>query len=293
VQLPTLTDFKFFSKKWRNFLSIVGELDYTLHRVESGRATRAGLLRHDRKQKTGAFPRNHSHLGGSLMKRYLQITMALTAVLAVCSQANAQVFSGTGPGGPIPDGTGSNTSGAPLISVASVAGSGPISAVTVDFVGLAHTFIGDVTLRLTHPNGTTFHDLQVRPGVGTGATFGFGGNFLAANTYSFSDTGTDLYSTPQNLDIPSGTFRTSSNPNDPGAPPTTAWAYLATSLNSTFSGLDAGGNWTLEARDFAGADTGSFTSWTVNVTVVPEPTSLALCGIAVGGLAWRRLRRKA
>lgn len=233
------------------------------------------------------------------MKRYLKAA-GLAALLAVPASANAQVFSAPGVGGlgPIPDGAGTGVPGVPTVSQATiVSGGGVVQNVSIDFGagGLVHTWAGDLTVTLTHPNGTTVQDIMRRPGRGSASTFGFNSDFLIGNSYSFSDAGTDLFAVAPPATIASGNYRASTNaanPADPSPPPE-AYAYTATSFATTFGGLPADGAWTLTITDWGGGDVGSLNGWTLNVTVVPEPTSLTLCGVAAGGLVWRRWRRKA
>jgi subtilisin-like proprotein convertase family protein len=219
-----------------------------------------------------------------------RVLLSVVALLALGTGAQAQ-FMGTGLGGPIPDGTGSNVSGAPLISTINIPGSGPILDVAVSFTGLAHTWVGDVVITLTHPNGVTSMDIMSRPGRGSDNTFGFSSDYVAANSYSFSDAGADLFNAAPPATIPSGNYRPSSNPNSPGTN-AVPYAYTPTSFASTFGGLDAAGVWTLTATDWAGGDTGSFTDWTLTITPVPEPTSFVLGGLVLSGIAWNKRRKK-
>ena len=50
----------------------------------------------------------------------------------------------------------------------------------------------------------------------------------------------------------------------------------ANSLNSTFAGSTANGTWTLFLADLSGGDQSVLTSWSLNVSVVPEPITWAL-----------------
>ena len=50
----------------------------------------------------------------------------------------------------------------------------------------------------------------------------------------------------------------------------------ANSLNSTFAGSTANGTWTLFLSDLSGGDQSVLTSWSLNVSVVPEPITWAL-----------------
>jgi subtilisin-like proprotein convertase family protein len=63
---------------------------------------------------------------------------------------------------------------------------------------------------------------------------------------------------------------------------------------SAFNGLDANGGWTLFIADVSGGDQSTLVSWELEITAVPEPTTIAL-GVfggllaVCGGLrAWRR-----
>jgi hypothetical protein len=154
------------------------------------------------------------------MKRFL-VAMTVAAMFAVTGTASAQIsFPGAGGFGPIADGVGNGTSGAPSISNATVpAGTGLIQNVSIDFGpgGLTHTFVGDLTVRLTHPNGTTGMDIMLRPGRGSTAAFGFGSDFVAANTYAFQDAGTVLFNVAPPAIIATGVYEASSSNNPPDA----------------------------------------------------------------------------
>ncbi|MCW5666545.1 MAG: proprotein convertase P-domain-containing protein [Piscinibacter sp.] len=195
--------------------------------------------------------------------------------------APGRLFSGRGAGGVIPDGIGTNMSGAPLRSTIVVPRhfSGPVTTVWVEFDGLAHTWPGDLRARLIHPDGTTAMDLFSRPGRGAGeftisSTFGFGADFVATNKYTFADNGTILF-LPHPLagppggwqegpSIPSGTFRPTSNPNAPDAN-ALDYMYTPASFARTFGGKRADGAWTLEITEWAGDETGSLRGWTLNI----------------------------
>jgi subtilisin-like proprotein convertase family protein len=69
-----------------------------------------------------------------------------------------------------------------------------------------------------------------------------------------------------------------------------------TAFLSAFNGLDPNGSWTLFIADLVGGDQSTLVSWELDITAVPEPTTVAL-GIFGGLLAagaglrlWRRRR---
>lgn len=210
--------------------------------------------------------------------------------LAALSTASFAQFSFSGPGGSIPDGAGSGTAGAPFVSVAAASGlPGAVTEVWVSFNGLAHTWVGDTTFTLTSPGGTVL-DLLSRPGRGSASLFGFSSDFDAANSYTFRDSGTDLFNTTPPAIIPTGVYRSSTNPNPP-ATNLLAWSYAATSF-SVYNGQNGNGNWTLTATDWAGGDVGTLTGWTVHINAVPEPATMAVLGLGAVALMRRRRARK-
>jgi subtilisin-like proprotein convertase family protein len=224
------------------------------------------------------------------MKKRAMLASAI-ALVGLPLMASAQ-FSAPGVGlGPIPDGTGTGTSGAPLVSTATIGGSGPIANVWIDFGqgGITHTWVGDLWITLTHPNGTTTMDILKRPGRGSASTFGYSSDFVVGNSYVFRDGGATLFNVAPAAIIPSGTYLASSNPATAGdpSPPPQAYVYTPMSFVSTFGGLEANGVWTLTITDWGGGDIGALNGWTLHVDV-PEPTSLALIGLAGLGLLARR-----
>ena len=64
---------------------------------------------------------------------------------------------------------------------------------------------------------------------------------------------------------------------------------LRTALFSSFIGMDAAGDWTLFVADQAAGGEATFESWTLNLTVVPEPDVCVLLGL--GSLLTMRRRR--
>lgn len=71
--------------------------------------------------------------------------------------------------------------------------------------------------------------------------------------------------------------------------------YIAYGNLSSFNGADPNGNWTLFLADLSAGDTSTLTGFTVDITAVPEPTSVGLilfgCGFVVAEFA-RRCRKK-
>jgi subtilisin-like proprotein convertase family protein len=193
------------------------------------------------------------------------LSMSTEAIVPV---GNRETFSGTGPGGPIADGSDIATPGAPALSTTvtvPIGFTGPISDVWVELDGLQHTWAGDLRARLIHPDGVTSVDLFSRPGRGSSNAFGIGSDFGADNSYSFSDNATILFGISEASPlIPTGIYRPSSNQNPPDSSSLDD-AYTPMSFALTFGGKRAAGEWTLEITDWAAGDVGSLEGWTLHI----------------------------
>lgn len=223
-----------------------------------------------------------------MVQRLLTFTVAL-AVTAFASQANAQVWSGTGPGGAIPD---NNVAGVSFTLNAPNLGN--VVGVSIDFGGLAHTWVGDLVMTLTHVPSNTTMTFFDRPGRATGtSTFGYSSDFLAANSYSFADGGTQFIFAPVPASVPSGTYEGFLRNPDTNANGPYPGNYVQQSFAGIFGGLAMGGDWTLNISDREAGDIGAFGDWTLNIqhSVIPEPSIAALGVLGLVGLVVRRRRR--
>ena len=132
---------------------------------------------------------------------------------------------------PIPDGVGPNSPGAVASNTVTVPTTDNITDVNVTLVG-THTYYWDVITELSHPNGTSKARLLNRncnqPSTGFNVVFNDGSPAIAC---------------AGNL---TGTF----SPSQP---------------LSVFNGLNPNGVWTMSATDSYNGDTGTITSWTIEV----------------------------
>ncbi len=120
---------------------------------------------------------------------------------------------------------------------------GPIQSVTVQ-LNIAHTWVGDTRVVLTHENSGRSVTLYDRPGI-PATTFGCPANNVEA---TFSDAGSGLAEDACSIEPPaiSGTFR----PVD---------------ALSTFNGLAAASDWRLNVFDEAIGDTGTLNRWCLTI----------------------------
>jgi PKD repeat protein len=133
----------------------------------------------------------------------------------------------------IPDGNATGVS-----SSVTVAGSGTVANVDVSIARITHTWVGDLQIELTGPDGTKVM-LADRPG---GANYG-GHNFV--NTV-FSDS--------------------AATPLSSGAAPYTGTFKPQGGRLAAFAGKPVAGKWTLRVADMAAQDTGTLDGWGVRTS---------------------------
>lgn len=196
--------------------------------------------------------------------------IAILALALVSTSAFAVEF-GPGAGGSVPD---NNPTG--FSSTINI-GSGVTAVNSVRLVGLAHTWVGDVTITLTNPDNVSA-SLATRVGRVGGTGFGDSSDF--GGDYIFANSGADLWAAAA-----------AAGAAVVIAPDTYAVSGLDNAASS-LSGLATAtsGNWTLSIVDSAGGDLGTLTEWYVDVAPVPEPATMT--ALALGAAAMLRRRRK-
>jgi hypothetical protein len=204
--------------------------------------------------------------------------LPLACCLALAAPASAQFSVSSGAGSPIPaSGSGTSTGwdtanvdhdmaltdppGQASVNV-------PVAVMSIDSIaidGLVHSWIGDLMCVLRDPQGVG-HLVFLRPEIELGETCcGNSGNFLNG-TYTFVEAGTpgSMGPLPQTGDAPPGTWDQSFSSNDALNP--VVWPAPDENVLNTPLGNISGpaGSWTLAFYDWAGGDTGSFSSFTLN-----------------------------
>ena len=118
---------------------------------------------------------------------------------------------------------------------------------------------------------------RVGTGTGSGAQFTYGFSTAGFNNVRLDDQSGN------------GNIHTVQNPSANGTY-TSDGGTLA-----SFNNLDPNGNWTLFLADLSTGDQSTLTSWSLEITAVPEPVPVALAvfaGLFVGAkiFQWRRQR---
>ena len=158
--------------------------------------------------------------------------------------------------------------------------------VTLDLIGLTHTWAGDVSVSLEHVGyGSEVYAFN-RVGRVAG---GFGTDRDYSGTYSFNNDFTGSLWAGGSSPIPGGNYF-----------PTSAGSGAETPFSDVWNGQAIAGRWVLRLTDSAGSDTGNLNSWNLRFTTndasaVPEPaTAVMLAAGACGILLLKRsaARRK-
>ncbi len=134
-----------------------------------------------------------------------------------------------------------------------------------------------------------------RVGVGTGAdpTYSFGYSGAGFNNLVLQDGASpDIHT--YGGGIGTGTYSPDGRDVSPLAAPATLFNTPRTTLDGTFGGMNPNGQWTLFVADVsAGGGQTAVTSWSLDITAVPEPAATA--GVTAGLLllltAGRRLQK--
>jgi subtilisin-like proprotein convertase family protein len=234
----------------------------------------------------------------TLITGAMATTVAGTAILMAAPQASAFPFTysnntlTTIPDATVGNGTASNPQTPGVVSRDIVIGdSGKIIDLTVTITNLVHTRSGDLIARLTHVETNTTVDLfnriaRITPS-GPGSVANFNG------TYSFSNTGTDIWSVAagqsQSFIIASGTYAASTSktttPNNV-APPSSLLP---------FTGQNLAGTWRLTLSDNASVNKmpGRFSGWSLSGNAaVPVPPQVLGTALLAGWATVKKLRKQ-
>jgi hypothetical protein len=121
----------------------------------------------------------------------------------------------------------------------------------------AHTWVGDLVVTLTAPNGDNCH-IIARTGP-TGGPPGSAADMGGTYVFTAGPTVPTFSAASAATPIPPGTYgRETTIVGPPAADPDTY---------TVFNGDPANGNWTLTVEDWCNADTGSLGSWSIDITV--------------------------
>lgn len=174
---------------------------------------------------------------------------------ALCTENAAAQFSFSGPGSSIPaSGTGGGgtfpTTLPPSPAVSSI--NVPTSVASLSSIvisNMTHTYAYDLLATIKDPNGVE-HLIWIRPGGSI--------DFTGSGQYTYVESGAvDMPSTPS---IPPGTYNQSFSSYN-GTPWVSGDSSIFNTPLSSISGPP--GMWTLTIYDWAGADTGAFSGWTI------------------------------
>lgn len=160
---------------------------------------------------------------------------------------------------------------------------GAISSVTVS-LDVEGGYNGDLYAYLAGP-GSGFAVLLNRAGVGSGDSFGYADSGF---DIELSDSAPDNIHFYQNTDYSlnggqlTGTWQPDGRNIDPESSPNNFDLASATTLLSSFNGMNANGTWTFFLADLSSGGQSTVVNWGLNITTiaVPEPSASAIvfCG---------------
>ncbi|HSX60139.1 MAG TPA: proprotein convertase P-domain-containing protein [Tahibacter sp.] len=191
--------------------------------------------------------------------------------------AGAQTYTaGPGLALAVPDNTYNGTMGAMLCNTIAVpSGGGDTVATATVQVAMSHTFVGDLTIKLVSPGGSTI-TLTSRPGVAETvddgndtAGFGENSNLAIANPLTYDDAAANpaeqMGKVPSDLATGDVICAFAGSPCSYSPAPGAATAGNL----GTLAGQNKVGNWQLCIGDSASADTGTLDGWSLTLSTTP------------------------
>ena len=135
-----------------------------------------------------------------------------------------------------------------------------------------------------------------RSGVNSGNAFGYsdaGFNITLNDSVSAPGIHTYQSSSPTySSGQLTGTWGSDGENIDPQSAPALFNGGTGSSNLGTFSSLDGNGSWTLFLADLSAGNQSTIVNWSLDITTVPEPSSLALGALSISLFAARRFGRR-
>lgn len=201
----------------------------------------------------------------------LSVLVAALIVLPVLA-GTTLTFTTSDPAAVIPDASAGAFTACQNITVAAMPTT--ITDVTVQ-VSVGHSWVGDLTARLTSPSASVLMLVNRPVRVGTG--FGDSSNLAAATPITYSDTAASTLSA-ETMGAPAACGDTSIigstaaclADNFIPAPDAADTPIPGVGTNlAQYDGANPNGVWQLCIADSAGGDTGTLSSWSITVTSTP------------------------
>ena len=226
------------------------------------------------------------------MRKATSLVFAIGCCTAAAAWSQQTYSAGPGLAQAIPDNTYNGTLATMLCHSIAVPADGLgggdfVAGVTGVVIGMAHTFVGDLVIKLVSPAATVV-TLVSRPGVveigddgNDAAGFGENSNLSASFPLTYNENDPDVDSESMGrvpIDLATGSVIC----QDGGTPcvyEATNGAAAAGDLDAAFDNQSKIGSWQLCIADAAGADTGTLDQW--SLTIVGQATPVELQSFTV------------